>query len=191
MTKSVRRVAIVFIGAAALISSAAALAADSAAKPPVAAKPPAAATKPPAAAQYYPLVGYWKGLAELSVPGQAPAKLSVSFGCSKVAGGWAVRCEMVAKNDKMTITESDLMGVDSVTGVGHWYSVTSEGETHDHVTQWPEENTMKAHYKWQQDGKQMAEDISLVFQGQRGLEFRSTTTTDGKKTGEFFGKLRH
>ena len=95
MTKSVRRVAIVFIGAAAFISSAAALAADSAAKPPVAAKPPAAATKPPAAAQYYSLVGYWKGLAELSVPGQEPAKLSVSFGCSKVAGGWAVRREIV------------------------------------------------------------------------------------------------
>ena len=202
MKKSVRRAAVLCVGIAGLVSSAVALAADSAAKAPAAAaasataKPPAppapsAAAKPPAAAQYYPLVGYWKGPAQLSAPGQAPAKLLVSFGCSKVAGGWAVRCEMSAKNDKLMIAESDLLGVDAITGVGHLYSVSSKGEARDYVTEWPEEDTMKAHTKWTQGGKQMAEEISFVFHGQRSIEFRKVTTTDGKKTGEFFGKLMH
>jgi len=147
------------------------------------------ATNLPAASRYYPFVGHWKGHGQLSEPGQKPTPLTLSMSCSKASSGWAVRCEMLAKNGKMKITESDLMGVDPVTGTGHWYAVTNEGETHDHVTEWPDPKTMKAHHTWTQDGKKMEEDISFQFTGKKSVEFRSAVTQDGQPAGEFSGKL--
>jgi hypothetical protein len=32
------------------------------------------------------------------------------------------------------MSETDLMGVDAVTGEGHWYAVINQGESHDHIT---------------------------------------------------------
>lgn len=147
------------------------------------------AAKPPAASRYYPFIGHWTGHGQLAEPGQAPVPLTLTVSCRKAASGWAVRCEMTAKNDKMTMTESDLMGVDPVTGTGHWYAVTNQGETHDHITQWPDPKTMKAHHTWTQDGKKMVEDISFSFKGRKTMEFRSAVTANGKDAGVFSAKV--
>ncbi len=168
------------VATALIASTATALAADAAA---------ATAATPPAASRYYPFLGHWKGHGEISEPGQSPTPVSIAMSCSKVSSGWAVRCDMEAKNDTMTITESDLMGVDPVTGTGHWYAVTNQGETHDHVTQWPDAKSMTAHHAWTQDGKTMEEDIAFVFTDDKSLTFRSTVSEDGKAAGDFFGKL--
>jgi len=56
--------------------------------------------------------------------------------------------------------------VDSVTGQGHWYAITNSGDTHDHLSSWPDANTMLAHYKWTQEGKDMEEDITFKFSGE-------------------------
>jgi hypothetical protein len=147
------------------------------------------AAKPPAASRYYPLLGHWKGSAELGEPGQAAATLALKLSCRKDASGWAVRCEMLAKNREMTITEADLFGVDPVTGQGHWYAVSNQGDAHDHLTDWTDAATMKAHYEWVQDGKKMREDILFRLAGKRSMEFRSVVTSDGKEAGVFSGKL--
>jgi hypothetical protein len=175
MNAFARLVAVVAIASGAVVGAAASAAETAAAAP--------------AAARYYPLVGDWKGRGELSEPGQPPVALALNLSCSKTASGWAVRCELAAKNDKMTITESDLMGVDPVTGKGHWYAVTSQGETHDHVAEWSDARTMKAHHAWTQDGKTMEEDATFTRNGSRSLEFRSVTSADGKAVGVFSGKL--
>jgi hypothetical protein len=39
-----------------------------------------------------------------------------------------------AKNGKLVMSETDLMGVDAVTGEEHWYAVINQGESHDHIT---------------------------------------------------------
>jgi len=157
-----------------------------------AASAPAAESAPPAApaaARIYPFVGTWSGRGELSEPGQKPVPLSLGLKCSKASSGWAVRCEMTAKNGQMVITETDLMGVDPVTGQGHWYAVTNQGETHDHVAEWTDASTMKARHEWTQDGKRMGEDVTLRFGGRKSLEFRSVTSADGQEVARFSGTV--
>ena len=92
-------------------------------------------------------------------------------------------------NKSMTIEESDLMGVDPVTGKDHWYAVTNQGETHDHEAVWTDSKTMAAHYAWQQEGRQMRDDITFDFSKKGRVHFRSTTRADGKPVGEFSGTV--
>jgi len=150
----------------------------------------AMAEQAPPAAQYYPLEGKWKGKAEMVEPGQAPVKLDMTFSCRKVSSGWGIACDMNAKNKEMMISESDLMGVDPVTGKGHWYAITNMGETHDHQAEWSDANTMHAHYAWEQDGKQMEEKVEFNFKSAKTVNFRSVVTMNGQVAGEFSGSLK-
>jgi len=149
----------------------------------------AASETAPAASRYYPLLGHWKGTGELAAPGQPAMKLALKLSCYKVSSGWAVRCAMSARNGKTVMTESDLFGVDPVTGQGHWYAISNQGETHDHLVEWTDARTMKAHYGWKEGGKQMLENIVLRLPAKRSLEFRSAVTADGQEAGLFSGKL--
>lgn len=150
----------------------------------------AANTKAPAAAVFYPLVGKWHGEGELGEAGQKPAALKLSLNCKKVSSGWGIACSMQAKNKSMTIMESDLMGVDPVTGQAHWYAVTSQGETHDHLATWSDASHMKAHYDWTQDGKKMQENISFTIKTKKSLTFHTVVTMEGKKIADFSGTLK-
>jgi hypothetical protein len=149
-----------------------------------------AAEPAPAAAAYYPLVGNWTGAGEISEGGQTPAKLTLSLNCKKVSAGWAVYCDMKAANDKMAMAETDLFGVDPATGQAHWYAVTNQGETHDHLAQWIDARTLKAHLAWTQEGKKMEETVTVALNGENAMDFRSSVTEDGKEVGAFSGKLR-
>lgn len=144
----------------------------------------------PAAARYYPLVGHWNGQGQLGETGKIPTSLALQLTCSKAASGWAIRCDMAAKNGKLLISEADLMGVDAVTGKGHWYAVTNQGETHDHITEWTSANEMKAYYSWVQEGKKMHENITVKLLSKKNLEFRSVVSADGKEVNVFSGTLK-
>jgi hypothetical protein len=71
----------------------------------------------PAAAEFYPLLGHWTGSGKLIVGNDEPMDLTIDLNCGEAANGWAVHCDMIAKNPNMTIYESDLMGVDPITGM--------------------------------------------------------------------------
>jgi hypothetical protein len=159
---------------------------------PLAAPASAATTKPqlPAAARYYPMVGHWTGQARLSEPGQAPVKLTMQLDCTKVSSGWAVSCNSVTRNSQMAMTESDLFGVDPVSGEGHWYAVTNTGDAHDHLAHWISARTMKASYAWTDHGKKMVETITLKLAGTNSMTFKSVVTADGENAGAFLGTLR-
>ena len=148
-----------------------------------------AETDLPAASVFYPLVGAWKGEGRIDQPGQGPTELALRISCVKASSGWAVRCEMIAKSKDMTMTETDLFGVDPVTGQGHWYVVSNQGETHDHLATWTDAKTMTGTHSWAQDGKQMQEKITVVLPTGKSMEFRSVTTADGRDAGAFSGKL--
>lgn len=152
----------------------------------------ASAAKPllPAAARYYPMVGHWAGQARLSEPGQAPVKLTMQLDCTKVSSGWAVSCNSVTRNSQMAMTESDLFGVDPVSGEGHWYAVTNTGDAHDHLTHWINARTMTASHAWTDHGKKMVETITVKLAGRNGMTFKSVVTADGENAGTFFGALR-
>jgi hypothetical protein len=148
-----------------------------------------AETDLPAASVYYPLVGHWKGTGEMDQPGAEPTMLSLAISCVKASSGWAVSCEMVGKNKDTTVTESDLFGVDPVTGQGHWYTVSNQGETHDHLATWKGAKTLTAEYSWTQDGKKMLEHLIITLPAENSMEFNGVTTADGQPAGGFSGKL--
>jgi len=148
----------------------------------------AAETSPPAASVFYPLIGDWKGNGSMVQPGEQPIALSISLSCAEASAGWAVSCVMVAKNDDITITESDLFGVDPVTGQGHWYTVSNQGETHDHLATWMGK-TLTGDYSWVEDGKKMHEHIVLNLSTDKSMDFRGVTTADGQEAGTFTGEL--
>lgn len=145
--------------------------------------------KPPAAVRYYAFVGHWRGKGQLSEIGHAPVALALWLSCSKAASGWAVRCELLAKNGKMRMTESDLFGVDAVTGQGHWYAVTNQGDAHDHLTHWIDAKTMSASHAWTQDGKHFEEHITITLPHNKTLTFRSVVTANGVQVNAFSGKV--
>jgi hypothetical protein len=143
----------------------------------------------PAAAEFYPLLGHWTGSGKLIVGNDEPMDLTIDLNCGEAANGWAVHCDMIAKNPNMTIYESDLMGVDPITGMGHWYAITDQGDAHDHIVEWKDANDMSASYSWKQDGKQMAENVSMKFDGGNTIDFSSVITADGEKMTAFSGKM--
>lgn len=144
---------------------------------------------PRPAARYYPLVGHWKGSAQLSEPGQKPLTLTLALDCRKAAAGSAVRCDLIAKNAKMTMRESDLFGVDAATGQGHWYAISDQGDAHDHLTQWSDAKTMTASHAWTQEGKHMEERVTFSLPTRKALEFHSVVTADGEEVNTFSGKM--
>ncbi|HUJ86374.1 MAG TPA: hypothetical protein VLX30_05935 [Burkholderiales bacterium] len=143
----------------------------------------------PAAARFYPFLGYWKGNGQYGAPGKDPVQLSLSLSCRKAVSGWAVRCDFVGRGDTMTFVEADLMGVEPASGTGRWYAVNNQGDTRDHVAEWPDASTMLAHYDWAQDGKQMRENVVFRFTREKDMDFRSVVTENGQEVGAFFGKL--
>jgi len=96
----------------------------------------------PAAARFYPFVGNWKGQGELREGEQPATRLTLDYQCKKASAGWAVSCNLIARNGQMTMAETDLFGVDPVTGKGHWFAVTNAGETHNHIADWTDSKTM-------------------------------------------------
>lgn len=90
----------------------------------------------------------------------------------------------------MSIAESDLFGVDPISRQGHWYAVTNQGESHDHLVEWIDAGTMKARYAWAQDGAKMEENIAIRFDGARSMNFRSVVTANGNEAAVFGGALR-
>lgn len=144
----------------------------------------------PDAARFFPLVGHWMGHGELAQPGQAPARLALDYRCRKSAASSAVSCELKARNGTMSIAESDLFGVDPVSRQGHWYAVTNQGESHDHLVEWIDAGTMKARYAWTQDGAKMEENIAIRLDGARSMNFRSVVTANGNEAAVFGGTLR-
>lgn len=82
------------------------------------------------------------------------------------------------------------MGVDPVTGKWHWYAVTNQGETHDHLADWTGADEMNARYSWIQDGKKMDEIITVKLSGKKAMEFRSVVNAHGEEVNSFSGKLK-
>ena len=143
---------------------------------------------PTDAQRFKAMIGKWKGEGTIS-GGEQPMKIALSYRCDAAAAGWGIACVLNGKGEGMEMIESDLMGVDPVTGNGHWFAVTNMGETHDHVLTWTDDKNFKAHYAWEQDGARMEENISVSING-RSMEFRSVVSANGQDVGSFVGTLK-
>jgi len=144
----------------------------------------------PAAARFYPFVGNWKGQGELREGEQPATRLTLDYQCKKASAGWAVSCNLIARNGQMTMAETDLFGVDPVTGKGHWFAVTNAGETHNHIADWTDSKTMTGYLAWNQDGKKMEEKVTFRFNGARTVDFHTIVSADGVQVASFTGKMK-
>jgi hypothetical protein len=174
------RIAALVLAAAAFAVAASAAPAQTTAPVPIA---------PPVSAKFYPFLGYWKGNGQYGAPGKEPVQLALSLSCRKAVAGWAVRCDFVGRGESMLLIEADLMGVDPVSGIGHWFAINNQGDVHDHIADWPDAKTLTAYYDWEQDGKQMRENVIVRFPREKEMNFRSVITENGKDVGAFFGDM--
>ncbi|MEZ5542144.1 MAG: hypothetical protein R3F42_08875 [Pseudomonadota bacterium] len=151
----------------------------------------AAASPTPSATAFFGLVGNWLGEGGTSDKGrQTP--LTLRLECEKVSDGRAVLCRMDGRDQggNLVLSETDLFGVDPVTGTGHWYAVSNAGETHDHLVKWRNPDTLLASLNWQQEGKEMAENVVLDLSSASYLNIRSIVSADGVEVAEFTGSFR-
>jgi hypothetical protein len=128
------------------------------------------------------MVGNWKGSGTLTM-GADKANLRLTINCQAAVAGWGVHCH--ARFDGAPgggpYLEEDLFGFDPGTRKYHWFSITSAGETHDHVSDGPKENTIEFIHNGVQEGKPLRETIRLNFQDNcTKFDLRSETTVGGQ-----------
>ena len=144
---------------------------------------------PSGPAQFYPLVGDWSGQGEITVAGQAPARLNIKLSCKKAGLGADVECGMTMKNKQMDLIESDLMGVDKESGTAHWFTVNNQGGAFDHAVKWSDAHTMIARRDWNDHGSPMKGTITVTLPNTTALDIRSVLTSNGKQVMSLSGNL--
>ncbi len=77
--------------------------------------------------------------------------------------------------------ENDLWSTDAATGQVHLYSVTSEGEAHDHVGEWKDENTLELTWRGTFEDQDMEEHILAKWIDKDQFELKETNYQTGKK----------
>ena len=127
------------------------------------------------------LVGDWTGSASGKMGSDAlSAQLTLS--CSETSGGFGVQCKTRFTGlPGGPAEETDLFGFDPGQRKYHWFSVTNQGETHDHVAEPPKGDTLRFVYDGVQDGKPAREVITLkISEDHHNLEFQNTYTVAGQ-----------
>jgi hypothetical protein len=76
--------------------------------------------------------------------------------------------------------ENDLWSFDPVTGEVHLFSVTSEGQTHDHVGGWKDEVTLELHWHGTYEDQEQEEHITVKWVTKDQIELRETNFSGGK-----------
>jgi hypothetical protein len=127
------------------------------------------------------LVGNWKGGGSLAM-GQTSSKLQATWTCKRTSAQFGLLCSfhVTGVPGVAAYEETDLFGFEPNTNAYHWYSVTNAGETHDHVGQVPNSNTLQFVFTGTQDGKALKEVIDLAFEkNEKHLRGRAETFIAG------------
>ena len=127
------------------------------------------------------MIGNWEGKATMQM-GESKSSLGVTWTCEAASLGYGVSCKARLTGMPGGVQEeNDLFGFDPGARKYHWFSVTSMGETHDHVAELPTGPTLKFVYDGVSEGKPMRETIFLTLneEGTR-LELKNEGTVGGK-----------
>ncbi len=76
--------------------------------------------------------------------------------------------------------ENDLWSFDPATGQVHLYSVTSEGEAHDHVGRWRDDRTLELNWRGTYEDQENEEHILARWVSNDQIELRETNYSFGK-----------
>jgi len=134
------------------------------------------------------LVGTWKGTGSLAM-GKDKAKLAFTFACKPTSAKFGVLCslEITGVPSMAGYAETDLFGYEPNTDTYHWYSVTSAGETHDHVAKAADGAKLQYVFTGTQEGKPLKEVIDMEL-GNTTISVRSETFVAGASVAVLEGK---
>lgn len=148
---------------------------------------------PAAVTQYHMLYGKWEGAAQRVGEDGMLTAFDVRMECDKVADGWAMACnvegESVGEGEKTSYSEAHLIGVDPVSGAGHWYSIASGGDVHEHLAEWTNSSTLFSRHTWDTPDGAAEETVTYSFGGKKTLSFRRVITIAGKRVYEMTGTM--
>lgn len=159
---------------------------------PALAEAPAKSSLPGPVANMECLVGAWKGGGTL-VMGKDRAKLEATWTCKRTPGEFGVACafHITGIPGVAAYEETDLMGYEPGTNTYHWYSVTSAGETHDHIAKYADGPKLQFVHTGVADGKPFKEVIDLEFaKDGKSVTGRGETFAGGQSTSVLELKLR-
>ncbi len=78
--------------------------------------------------------------------------------------------------------ENDLWSFDCSTGKVHLFSVTSEGDVHDHVGNWKDNAILELHWRGTFEDQELEENITAKWVGKDQIELKELHTNLGKVT---------
>jgi hypothetical protein len=76
--------------------------------------------------------------------------------------------------------EDDLWGFDQASGKVHLFSVTSQGDAHDHVGDWIDEKTLELNWKGLHEKEDLEEKIIVNWVSKDQIEVKETDYSKGK-----------
>ncbi len=76
--------------------------------------------------------------------------------------------------------ENDLWSFDPVKGEVHLFSITSEGQIHDHVGKWKDETTLELEWHGTFEDQEQEEHIVAKWVTKDQIELRETNYSQGK-----------
>ena len=138
------------------------------------------------------LVGEWKGVGQMTM-GDTKAELKLAISCKWQSGGYGVACQARFTGPPAlgTLEETDLFGYEPNTRKYHWFSVTSMGETHDHIAEPPSGNVIDWVFNGTQEQKPYKETVRMEFSADsKQLSFKSDTFVGGAIQVSFTGTLK-
>jgi hypothetical protein len=139
----------------------------------------------------YCLVGQWQGDFQYEMGG-AKGTAKATIGCTPTSSGYGLACKAHFSGlpGGSSAEETDLFGFDPGARKYHWFSVTSMGETHDHVAELPTGPTIHWLYRGTSEGKPMEESISMTFSAdEKRIDFTNDGTVGGQKAWSMKGPL--
>jgi hypothetical protein len=127
------------------------------------------------------LIGEWSMGIAMKVSGD-----KVVSGCGEMS---AVEIEHSGINSEINMQlegyedyyENDLWSIDAVTGKVHLYSVTSEGESHDHVGEWVDDNTLELKWRGTFEDQEMEEHIRARWIDKDQFELKEFNYNTGRQ----------
>lgn len=164
-------------------------AAPSSEAPPGMSKPAGTKSALPAEVQaMHCLVGDWRGTGSGTI-GADRVDVQFTLSCAATSGGFGVQCKTRFTGlPGGAAEETDLFGFDPGQRKYHWFSVTNQGETHDHVAE-VTNGTLRFVYDGVHDGKPMQEVITLkISDDHRNLEFQNTSSVGGQRVFTLSGR---
>ncbi len=76
--------------------------------------------------------------------------------------------------------ENNLWSFDKATGQVHLYSVTSEGQAHDHAGRWKDDATLELNWRGTFEDQEQEEQITVKWVSKDQIELKETNYSKGK-----------